>query len=203
MLPFVQVPPWTSEQELKLLPNDGNLLAFVHALRGLQDPVLQPIASNFTLRQMIRMSKRLQSKQSTLLEEIHRVSLYPFLPSAVKETLDGLLKQQGIAVDESRLVKLPVSLRIDIAANTLRIGDTQLPIRIDTQYTSLVPKVNFQENSSQLKVMKQIMQVSSWGALAFVIQTSFFRTFRKMMPRSSSETKELARIALWIICWSS
>ena len=152
---------------------DGNMprtitdvVHMTHILRSSSDSSLLSIANSLSTRQLIRISRRLQTfPNESAYHAIQKACLTRFLPSLPRETLEKEMKANGL-VDEIDRVKTTSSLVNEeledkmvckVDNGILTIGNTSAPLYNPLVKTK-VPETLFYDTAQNLATMEAMLQ---------------------------------------------
>ena len=139
-----------------------DILHMTHILRSSGDSSLSSIANSLSTRQLIRISKRLQSfPNESAYHAIQKACLTRFLPSLPRETLEKEMDSNSLIdkIDsKTKLSKDEVAdMTCKIEDGFLTIGKTSAPIYNPSTKTK-VPETLFYDTDQNLATMEAMLQ---------------------------------------------
>lgn len=170
---FVHMSIPTMYEQDKILSDLGmlskpvqQLLSFIDILRSSKDDTVLSLATCFSTRRVVSLSRRLaQYPNDSISELVRQTCLYSFLPVIVRNILDELLLNYGF-LDAEVVSREPITLEknkrvVSIGGITVQLGQVKNEL--------LIPQTVFYHNTQQLTVMRDMIRDFQLGAHLLLI----------------------------------
>uniref|UniRef100_T1INA4 von Willebrand factor A domain-containing protein 8 n=1 Tax=Strigamia maritima TaxID=126957 RepID=T1INA4_STRMM len=136
-----------------------DILKFTHAFRKTEDATLQSVATSLSVRQLMRIHKRLKKYPNENANElIQKACLSRFLPSLVKLSLNRQLQDYlEPSTNRIKVEDLHKAITSEVKDGVLRIGSVTTSVYKPEAKTK-VPDVLFYDNAQHLSVMEDMLK---------------------------------------------